>query len=92
MKLVGLAASLVSPQQNNKIHITVVVVITVVIQLSRATACVKHWGGKTELTEPPVLVVAKLSFQPGQWAFLPGMSISIVKSHQNDGAYLEACS
>lgn len=92
MKPVGLAASLVSPQQNNKIHITGVIVITVVIQLSRATACVKHWGGKTELTEPPVLVGAKLPFQPGQRAFLSGMSISTVKSHQNYGAYLEACS
>lgn len=92
MKPVGLAASLVSPQQNNKIHITIVIIITVVIQLSRATACVKHWGGKTELTEPPVLVVAKLPFQPGQRAFLSGMSISTVKSHQNYGAYLEACS
>lgn len=70
MKLAGLAASLVSPQQNNKIHITIVIIITVVIQLSRAIVCVKHWGGKTELPEPTVLVVAKFPFQPGHWAFL----------------------
>lgn len=49
MKLAGLAASLLSPRQNNKIHITIVTIVTVVIQLSGATACVKHWGGKRAL-------------------------------------------
>lgn len=70
MQLVGLAASLVSPQENNKIHVIIVIIITVVIHQGRAIACVKHWGGRTELTEPPVLAGAKLPFQPGHCIFL----------------------
>lgn len=38
MKLVGLAVRLFPPQQNNNIHITIVIIISTVIQLSRAIA------------------------------------------------------
>lgn len=77
MKLAVLAASLVSPQQNNETHITIVIIITLVIQLSKAIACVKHWGSKTEVTEPTLLVVAKLSFQSGNWTFLPSRTSAL---------------